>query len=127
MNTAAIVGIAVASVLMIPVVILGIILLKRRNRQKVFSIASSNPLNIIHNYERELKLQPIKVRNFTKLEIEKDCKLREAIEDHSKKVFKRGHAYYEFTHKIENISVEKELIFTDEVSNNTCHELRLKR
>ena len=72
------------------------------------------PLDILPSIKDRLKLEKITDRKFTKLEIEKDCKLREAIEYHSK-LFKQGHTYYEFTHKKENVSVDKELIFFNEV------------
>ena len=64
--------------------------------------------------EERLKLEKTTDRKFTKLPIKKDGKLREAIDNYNK-AFKRGHAYYEFTHKKENISVDRELIFFDEV------------
>ena len=73
-------------------------------------------LNIIVPIEVKLKLEPLVGRNFVKIDIEKDCTLREAIEYHPKKLkFKRGHAYYEFFHEKENVSEDKELIFINKV------------
>jgi hypothetical protein len=64
-----------------------------------------------------LKLEPIDERDriFKKHTVLKNCKLRDAIAFEMKATFKQGHAYYEFTHGIENISEEKELIFMKEV------------
>ena len=62
-------------------------------------------------------LKPIlRSRIFEKLEITQDCALRETIGIYSN-TFKRGRAYYEFTHERENISEDKELIFMDKVNN----------
>jgi hypothetical protein len=49
-----------------------------------------------------------------KLDIEKNCKLREAIESSHKK-FKCQRAYYEFINGKENISEDKKLIFMNKV------------
>ena len=53
-------------------------------------------------------------RKFEKLDVRKNCTLRETIES-SNKNFKRGWAYYEFIHDKENISEDKELIFMNKV------------
>lgn len=66
--------------------------------------------------KERLKLQLIQGRKFKKIEIEKNCELREAIEYDPKKLkFMQGHAYYEFKHAKENISEDKELIFMSKV------------
>ena len=64
--------------------------------------------------EVKLKLELIPDKTFEKLEIKNSCKLREAVE-YSKKTFKRGRAYYEFIHDIENISEDKKLILMKKV------------
>ena len=66
------------------------------------------------NLEDKMKLEWITDRSFEKLDVKKDCKLREAIDCYNKK-FKRGRAYYEFVHDKENISEDKELIFMNKV------------
>ena len=59
-------------------------------------------MSVMSSIEDKMKLKPIIGRNFRKVEVKKDCKLREAIEyDKNKLIFKRGHAYYEFTHEKE--------------------------
>ena len=63
----------------------------------------------------QLKLQPITGRTFKKHTIKKSSNLSDAIKLQMKVPFKRGHTYYEFTHKIENVSKEKELIFMEKV------------
>lgn len=70
-------------------------------------------MSIIH----QLKLKPINHndRKFRKHIVQSNCNLKYAIENQLKATFKRGHAYYEFTHDIENISEEKELIFMEKV------------
>ena len=75
---------------------------------------------IMPSIEATLNLKPIVDRSFNKLEIKKDCKLKEAVEYESK-LFKRGHAYYEFTHKMEHVSEDKELIFMNKVINLLVH------
>ena len=70
--------------------------------------------SIMPSVEVKLKLELITNRKFDKLDIKKNCTLREAIESSNKK-FKRGRAYYEFIHKYENISEDKELIFMNKV------------
>ena len=62
----------------------------------------------------KLKLEFITNRVFEKLDIKKNCTVREAIESSNKK-FKRGRAYYEFIHEKEKISDDKELIFMNKV------------
>ena len=63
---------------------------------------------------KKLKLRPIQ-RQFRKHTMKSNGTLREALESHMIVTFKRGRAYYEFVHKIENISEDKEIIFMDEV------------
>ena len=55
-------------------------------------------------------------RKFWKHTVQSNCSLKDAIEFQLRKAtFKRGHVYYEFTHDIENVSKEKELIFVEKV------------
>ena len=75
---------------------------------------------IMPSIEVTLNLKSTIDRYFNKLEIKKDCRLREAVEYESK-IFKRGHAYYEFTHEKESISEDKELIFMNKVVNLLIH------
>ena len=67
----------------------------------------------------QLNLQPITGRTFKKHRIKKSSNLSDAIKNQMKVTFKRGHAYYEFTHEIENVSKEKELIFVEKVTRPT--------
>lgn len=69
------------------------------------------------NIEVTLKLEKIDGRKFIELEIEEDCKLRDAVELKLRLKFKRGHSYYQFAHEKENISRDKELIFMNKVNN----------
>ena len=64
----------------------------------------------------KLKLEPITERKFRKHTMENSCSLRDAVEYKLTADFKRGRAYYEFAHKKENISEDKEVIFMDKVS-----------
>ena len=66
--------------------------------------------------EKTLKLKTIEQRNFKKLEIKGNSKLR-AVIVYDSKVFKRGCTYYEFTHEKEYITKDKELIFMNKVTN----------
>ena len=61
----------------------------------------------------KLKLELIAEREFESCIIQNSCTLREAVEKQLNAKFMRGHAYYEFAHKIENISEDKEIIFMD--------------
>ena len=71
-------------------------------------------LSILPIVNYKLKLELITNRKFEMLEVEKNGKLREAIESSNKK-FMRGRAFYEFINDIENISEDKELIFMNKV------------
>ena len=66
----------------------------------------------------QLKLEPISDsdRKFRKHTVQSNCSLKEAIDFQMKAPFKWGHAYYEFTHDVENISKDKELVFMDKVT-----------
>ena len=72
--------------------------------------------DIIPSVKDKLKLKLITDRKFAAINVNKNCKLREAIES-SKKQFKRGQAYYEFINDKENISEDKELIFINKVES----------
>ena len=63
----------------------------------------------------KLTLEPITKRNFRKHKIQSSCSLRYAVENWLKAEFKRGHGYYEFAHKVENISKDKEILFMNKV------------
>ena len=65
--------------------------------------------------EDTLKLEEIEERKFRMLKIQKDCKLRDAVEMDLKLKFKQGHAYYQFVHEKENVSRDRELIFVNKV------------
>ena len=67
----------------------------------------------------QLKLQPITGRTFKKHRIKKSSNLSDTLKNQMKVPFKRGHAYYEFTHEIENVSKEKELIIVEKVTRPT--------
>ena len=63
----------------------------------------------------QINLELITDRKFRKHTVQSSCNLRDAIKFQLKVPFKRGHAYYEFTHDIENISKNKELIFMEKL------------
>jgi hypothetical protein len=71
---------------------------------------------IIPSVKDKLKLKLITDRKFDEIDVDKNCKLREAIESSNKK-FKRGRVYYEFINGKENITEDKELIFINKVES----------
>lgn len=83
------------------------------NAIQFLTLGSLQLPSIMPSVEVKLKLKLTK-RGFEKLDIKKNCTLREAIKS-SNKMFKRGQAYYEFIHEKENISEDKELIFMNKV------------
>ena len=71
----------------------------------------------------KIKLELVTDRKFRKCTIQSSCNLKDALDYQLKASFKRGHVYYEFTHSIENISMDKELIFMKKVimkAQNSC-------
>ena len=48
-------------------------------------------------------------------DVDEDCSLKEFVEKKGL-IYKKGHAFYEFTNSVESISDDKELIFMSNVS-----------
>ena len=69
--------------------------------------------------EVQLDLQEIGQGRFKMYTIENSCKLKEAAPFKKAGQFKRGFAYYEFKHKKENISEDKEIILMHKVASFT--------
>ena len=65
--------------------------------------------------EEQLHLYPVIKGRFEQYEVKKDFQLREFVEAELRLEFRRGSAFYEFTHEVENISEDKELIFREKV------------
>ena len=53
---------------------------------------------------------------FEVLKVEEDCELREFVEIKCGRVFKRGCAFFEFTHEIEDIPETKEVVLMKKVT-----------
>ena len=64
----------------------------------------------------QLNLQLVNKSWFKFLDIERNCELREFIEE-QQLAFKTGCAFYEFEHDFEYISDDKRLLLMNEVSN----------
>ena len=62
----------------------------------------------------KLKYQDFKVTVF---HVQKDCELREFIENECNLKFERGCAFYEFTHDVEKISENQEVVQVKQVSS----------
>ena len=63
---------------------------------------------------RTVALYPVIKGRFEQYEVKKDCQLREFVEAKELE-FRRGSAFYKFTHEVESIYEDKELIFREEV------------
>jgi hypothetical protein len=66
------------------------------------------------NHLRCLKLKAVDENEWIifKYEVDADCSLKEFIEK-QQQIFKRGHAFYEFTNEIESITEDQQLILLE--------------
>ena len=127
-NTAAVIAGVVVAVLtsaiisiMIVITVVGVVLRRSKRKGAPFIMDAmifipitgvvGQRVNLELSIINRLKLEPINNRTFRRHTVWSNCSLKDAIDFKMKFLFKRGHAYYEFIHDIENISKEKELIF----------------
>ena len=64
-----------------------------------------------------MKLKPVDKKRFILHTIKSNCELQEFVENtlDNKCKFKRGSVFYEFTHAVENVTGNKELVFMNKV------------
>ena len=60
-------------------------------------------------------LIPVNSKRFKKLQVKKVCQLQKFVEDDCGLTYVRGCAFYEFSHKTEDIDKDKEVILMSKV------------
>ena len=78
----------------------------------------ANPL--YEGVDNDQDLIPVNSKRFKKLKVKKACQLQKLVENDCGLTYLRGCAFYEFSHKTEDISKDKEMLLMSKVLISQC-------